>query len=310
MQRCFLWVLFGTLTLSISFPGANAQTANETPSAATWIERGKIELARGSSTEAETDFRQAIALEPDNAQASVLLARALLAELPPNPGLSADSQNLLPKAEQAVQRALALSPGDPDALCVAGIVNYKIAATLQNPREAAQRLNQAHAAFRGALEMNPNSLEAHYELARLLLETATEPVLAGFFQSGMQGGQTGPIENIEIRRRLQARYGFSIEQAMSHLTQDLNLDPRYEPAVRAISGAFMLRSVLQDTDSAYAADRQSYKFWQEKDNAILADQRAAAPPRVTPLPAGIGSIVGAIPSEAPTPRANPPQQKK
>jgi len=86
---------------------------------------------------------------------------------------------------------------------VTGIVNYKIATTLRDPRKKARRLNQANDAFKRAPAVKPNSLEAHYELARMFSDQAGDAVIQARFQSGMNMGQTGPIVNTEVRRILQ-----------------------------------------------------------------------------------------------------------
>ena len=103
------WLYVAMLAAGASTAQTQSRTAEE------WIEQGKAELARYHHQDAEAAFRQAIALNPDSSQAHLLLARALIGQLPPNLILLPDSEGILPKAEQAANRAVELAPSNPTA---------------------------------------------------------------------------------------------------------------------------------------------------------------------------------------------------
>lgn len=268
-----------------------------------WIERGKAEMKRGYSSAAERDFRKAIELEPENAKAFVLLTRALLGELPLNLRMFPDTQGVLPKAEEAVGRALAISPGDWEALCVAGIVNYKIATTLREPREKARRLNQAKNAFDQSLAANPNSAEANYELARMMHEQASDAVMGGRFASGMKVGQGGPIANMDVRHFLKQRFGVTIEEGLKHAKRALDIDPQCEPAMNQMAGLLLLRACLRDSAAEYEADFKLAQSWEAKEAAASASRRTTVSGN-GPIDAIIG-VIGALPTKAPPPPKQP-----
>jgi Tfp pilus assembly protein PilF len=56
-------------------PEAWCQAQTDSGKAAEWIERGNADLDRYFFTNAEADFRKAIALQPDSGPAHLLLAR-------------------------------------------------------------------------------------------------------------------------------------------------------------------------------------------------------------------------------------------
>ena len=267
-------------------------------SAPVWMERGKAELKRAFFADAETDFRNAIALEPDNAKAYTLLARALIGQLFPNVSMFPDTQGLLPKAEEAITHALALSPEDSEALCVEGIVNYKFALMRRDPKEMALRLNEAKAAYDHALRVDPNSIEAHCELARMVVDMASMAFIRARSESRIKVGPPGPIVPIETRRMLQGRYASSVEDAMAHARRALEIDPQSVEGMNQLGGVFHTRAYLRDNDTDFAADMEAGNKWQ---NQAMAIRRRTTPE--TGLPAGFGAVLGALPTKAPPPPA-------
>jgi tetratricopeptide (TPR) repeat protein len=281
-------------------PEAWCQAQTDSGKAAEWIERGNADLDRYFFTNAEADFRKAIALQPDSGPAHLLLARALLGELPANLKMFGDIQGILPKAEQAANTAVELSPANAEALCVAGIVNYKTALTLKDPAQRDQRMSQAQKTFERALAADPRSVEAHTELARMIVDPALEAATGARISSGMRIGQGGPIGNVELRHLLRTRYQAPLEDAMSHAKRALEIDPRYEPAMHQMAGLALLRASFLDNDSEYAADMQEANAWQQKEAALRAGKQPRTPPN---LQGGvIGGIIGSMPVAPPPPK--------
>jgi tetratricopeptide (TPR) repeat protein len=296
VKRPYLAMIIGCGVL-----GAHAQVRTEPHTAAEWMERGKVELKRAYYRDAESAFRKAIALTPDSASAHVLLARALIGELLPNLGMFPDTDGILPKAEQAVNRALELSPENLEALCVSGIVNYKTAQSSRDPRQQAQHLNRARAAFDRALLLNPRSLEAHFELARMESDTALNALIQAQLRSGKPVKQ-GPLADPELRHLLQRRYSAAIEDALAHTRTVLDIDPGYERAFGQMAGLFMARAQLQDDNGEYEVDMKVSEDWRSKEAAAIAVRRSKIPEQQS-----IGGIIGAVPSSAPPPPPPPPR---
>src|ERR1035438_2438279 len=98
------------------------QTPHDARDLSFWLSRGKAELDRSAFHDGESSLRRAIALDPHSGLGHLLLARALLGQLPLNLRLFPDSEGVLPKAEVEAKLAVELLPKDPKALCVLGIV--------------------------------------------------------------------------------------------------------------------------------------------------------------------------------------------
>jgi hypothetical protein len=278
---------------------ATAQTQSRT--AEEWIEQGKTELARYSHRDAEAAFRQAIALNPDSAQANVLLARALIGQLPLNLMLFPDSEGILPKAEQAANRAVELAPSNPEALCVAGIVNYKIGLTLKEPRMKAQRLTEALKSFQRALSADSRFLEAHLELAHMAVDQSALALMSAYAKSNKQITSPAPLADAELRRLLRARYSQTIQEGMSHASSALEIDPKSEPAMHYMMGLLTVRAALQDNQEDFAADWKQAQDWQQKEAALRAARQSRPLTDAEKTGGVIGGIISSVPTVPPPP---------
>src|SRR5581483_2863477 len=161
------------------------------------------------------------------------------------------------------------------------------------PKEMARRLNLAKAAYDHALRADPNSVEAHCELARMAVDMANMGLIRARIQSGAKTPWLGPIPDIETRRMLQARYASSVEDAMAHARRALEIDPQNADGMSQLGTLFSTRAYLRDNNADYDADTEAGKTWQ--DQAIAARRRSTPQ---TEAPAGLGAILGALPTAA------------
>ena len=105
---------------------------------------------------ARAHFERALSLEPDSALGWTRLARTDLGEV--EYGWAGDRQALLARAEQALERALALSPGHPATMSMIGVAR----------RERGDIEGALHA-FQTALTSDPNLAWAHASSAAVKL---------------------------------------------------------------------------------------------------------------------------------------------
>jgi tetratricopeptide (TPR) repeat protein len=285
-----------------------AVRADEKPEphgAAEWMAAGQADLDRFFFVDAEAAFRRAIALDADSAKAHILLARALIGQLSPNLMLFPDTGGLLPKAEKEADRAVELSPEDANALCVQGIVRYKSGLTIRDPKRKSQNLTDAMHSFDRALTIDPTSLEAHYELARMFLEQTFIGLTQARSQAGMKFGQGGPISDVASRHLMRDRYSPSIDLGLTHARKALEINPRFEPAMSQVSLGLMLRATLRDELADYSSDMKEASELQQKAAEIRTSKPPLAPP---PNPEQVralgilGGVIGSIPAGAVAPQ--------
>jgi tetratricopeptide (TPR) repeat protein len=224
----------------------------QTPTAADWMERGRSDLKRFFFTVAEVDFRSAIVLDPASASAYVGLTRALLGELPPNLHIAADVSGILPKAEAAARKANDLSPRNAEALCVLGIVNYKIALTLKDGDQRAARLNETKDDFTRALDVNPRLAQAYYRLGYMIHDQIGKPLIGAVMaaETAAMSMHPGLIQDGSARSSVRSQYSDSVEEAISYTERALAIDPGYDAAAQQRSELLKLRAILRENVSA------------------------------------------------------------
>lgn len=199
------------------------------------MERGRSDLKRFFFTRAEADFRSAIASDSRSANAYVGLTRALLGELPPNLRTAGDVRGILPKA-----------------LCVLGIVNYKIARTVQDAAQRTARVDAAKRDFTRALSENPRSAEAYYRLGYMIHDQIAKPLI-GALMVAETADMKMPVSLLPNQSgvlSVRTRYSELVEQAISYTEHALAIDPGYDEAAQQRSELLKLRAILRDNVSA------------------------------------------------------------
>jgi tetratricopeptide (TPR) repeat protein len=227
------------------------------------MERGRSDLKRFFFTHAEADFRSAIASDSRSANAYVGLTRALLGELPPNLRTAGDVRGILPKAEAAARKAITLAPRNAEALCVLGIVNYKIALTMKDADPHAARVNEAKNDFTLALIANPRLAEAYYRLGYMIHDQIAKPLI-GALMVAETADMKMPVSLLPNQSgvlSVRTRYSELVEQAISYTEHALAIDPGYDEAAQQRSELLKLRAILRDNRSKRrsAADRASIR---------------------------------------------------
>ncbi len=186
-----------------------------------------------------------------SASAYVGLTRALLGELPPNLHIAADVRSILPQAEAAARKAIDLSPQNAEALCVLGIVNYKIALTLKDADQHAARANEAKDDFTLALAANPRSAEAYYRLGYIVYDQIAKPLI-GALMAAETTDMKMPVSLLPQNSAflsVRKQYWGLIEQAVSYTEDALAIDPGYDAAAQQYSKLSELRLLLRSNVS-------------------------------------------------------------
>lgn len=143
-------------------------------------------------------------------------------------------------------------------------------------------------------------MEAHTELARIVIDDAIVTLIGVRIASGMKLNQSGPLADARLRLALRAKYSKPIEEARAHAERALEIDASADGAMKQMAGVFLVRGTLSETDSEFTADMKRSEEWQRKEVAVRASKQAKNPPN---LAGGvIGGIIGAIPTQAPPPK--------
>ena len=232
-----------------------------------FIEDGKRKLDNGQFVAAADALREAAELDPHSAVAYELLARALAGQASYNLRLLPDVNGVLPKAEAAAKKAVELAPLAASGWCALGLVDHKRADAARDVQTRVAELNAADKAFKKALSINAESFEAHYELGKMALDTAMEPLLAARYRSGVPFGKPGRIQDPEILKSMQERYGVQVRDGIEQMQHALTINPNSWNAMHQMAGLLNERSLIEDTDEKANADRDLAAEWEKKSQA-------------------------------------------
>jgi len=143
--KCVVFVLSLMLALADSSLEAGPQHTQEVSSAAVHLTSGLSLLRSGNASAALNEFQEACRLDPNSAQAFILV------------GITQNQLGHVPEAVAALRHALQLDPSSEAA-------HYNLAMSLAQLKEN----DDAIAELRSVLKLNPESASAHYNLGVLL----------------------------------------------------------------------------------------------------------------------------------------------
>jgi Flp pilus assembly protein TadD len=230
--------------------------------------------------QAETRYREALAIAPDSISARLGLADVLkgtgrlepaLEEFeevqrrqPDNAVAAAQTALLLvrtgdaPAAETAARRAVALAPGDPEAHYALGLALFH-----------QERLPSAEASMRRALEVRPGHLGALTQLTKIGTRLGNDEMAREFREAHREALRQSQVEERVRGRRQAAVAAFNREEytaALEELQAILLEDPN-DYQVHLFLGSTYL--ALGDNARARAALRRSLELEPRSERALL-----------------------------------------
>jgi TolB-like protein/Flp pilus assembly protein TadD len=141
---------------------------------------------------AREQFAEAVALDPDFAEAHAALAESTV--LLWNNHAALPQQEAVAAAERSLARALELDPQLADAYAIRGMLNAQV---WQNERTGGLNL-AAEAAFRRAIQLNPNHANAHMWFASLRDQEERLDEAIQLYQRAMELDPLGRIPYVNL----------------------------------------------------------------------------------------------------------------
>ncbi len=191
---------------SADHPGADNGTGVVAPTVTAVADKGisatETAATSRSAVDAETALREAIRLDPANAQAHANLGRALYAT------------ERYPEAETALREAIRLDPGNAGAHNNLGLVLFDT-----------ERYPEAVTIFRKAIRLDPSDTEAHNNLGLVLYATAQDPEAETAYRKAIRLDPGDAEAHNNLGRLL-----YAIDrhpEAETALREAIRLDPTY-----------------------------------------------------------------------------------
>ncbi len=182
-----------------------------------------LNLTRAEGGKSIDYFQQAIKIDPNYALAYVGLAEAYL---PIALTGNVPSWEVMPKAKAAAQRAVEIDETLPEAHAILGLIIFWYDWDWQ----------AAEKEYRRALELNPNSAEAHFVYAHLLSNTARhEQALAEIKLSRELNPVSLPTNAVEGQILF---FAGKSDEALDRLNKTIDLNPNFWFPYLFISGVY------------------------------------------------------------------------
>jgi TonB family protein len=262
-----------------------------------WLNMGVQAFKAGRYAEAETDFQNAVASQPNSVTPLIYLGSCRMQQWVPGASTPANTTTLQ-NARQAFQQALQLEPNNLIALNSLASMAYNFAAS-KDPFEKPQFLDEAKAWYEKVIAVDPRDKSAYYSLGVIAWSKYYPALGTARRQLGMKPQDPGPLTDPSLRQTLRTQYLPVINEGIEDLEKAMAIDPNYDDAMAYTNLLLRERGDLWDTKEECARDVASADTWVAKAIKTKAAKAQAAPPPPPP-----GSVERTIRVGAPVQTAN------
>ena len=289
--RLLLAAGLGALGLCAVVASSVALTALAQGGASALMKQAEAAYNRGDYTGAAELFANAVAVEPANVKAKLLLAHALLREYVPGGPDNTPAQ----RARKQYLDVLALDPANKVALDGMTLLDLNI-----------KQFASARGWALKAIQADATNKAAYYTLGFIDWAMTYPDYGSARRAAGMQPQDSGIIADAGLRQKVRTEHGAQIEDGFRMLQVAIQLDPDYSDAMAYMNLLYRIEAGIADTPA------QSADYIAKADNwvtqALDARKRQARNPQppVGPLDVEGPAIVPFVAPPPPPPPPPPP----
>ena len=257
------------------------------------LNRGVAEFKQARYAEAVTAFERAVQLDPSNTAPRLYLGTAWMIQWIPVANSPAN-EDIARRAEEAFRGALDIDSQEKTAIASLASLEFNRAKLIpSDPLHDVERkmhLDQAEGWYRRLLQGDGNDKMAYYSLG-VIQWTRFYPALMNARSAlGMRPEDPGPLRDAQMRARLRAEFGRTVEDGISDLNRAIAIDPEYADAMAYLNLLYRERADLQDTRADYKRDIETAdefvgKMLRARKRQPENSAWAPAPPPPPPPPA-------------------------
>jgi tetratricopeptide (TPR) repeat protein len=288
-------ILRSLAILIVTVPGAFAQAGNDLNAL---LEKGRAALEQARFPEATDAFTNAVVLDPLSFEAHLELAQAFLAQAPPNLLVCGDTGWQADVAEKEIEEALRLSPHASDALTTMGNIAYRKGMFETDTARRRIQFQRATESYEKALAGDSRNSEAHAGLAEIAAMDLMDNLGQVLTHAHMWMGIKRPLGPNGITPEDRKEYRKEADSGIQHASMAFELDPHSSRAFDALALLMDSRAYIEETDEAFARDRQAGSDWTQR---AVAERRLHSHPVQSRRPCEVGGFLGGVLGGLPAP---------
>jgi len=226
------------------------------------INHGIAAFRNAKYAEAIENFKQAIALDPDNPNARLYLATSYMQQWIPGAD-SPENTEMARKANEEFMKVLDKDPNNTTALASLASIAYNSAGPLP-PEKKAEKFDEAAKWQKKVAEVDPKNKDAYYWLGVIAWAKWYPALMTARANLRMKAEDPGPIKDKKVKDELRAQYLPMVDDGIANLHKALDIDPEYEDAMSYLNLLIRERADLLDTPDDYKKQIEIADGWVQK----------------------------------------------
>jgi len=288
--RLLLATGLAALALCAVLASSLALTARAQGAAAQILKQGQAAYDGGDYKTAVALFESAVRIEPDNLDARLYLAGALLAQYIPG----ADPSN--PMLAAARQQYLDVLARDP--------ANLKALKSMLSLTTNSKQFAEAHEWAQKAIQADATCADCYYTAGFLDWSMTYPDYMGARRAAGMQPQDPGIIPDPGLRQNVRMQHAAQLEDGFRMLQTALQLDPDYSDAMAYMNLLYRIKAGIADSAEECTQLIAQADDWVGK--ALEARHRQADIARKTGRPANANRPASQLVAAPPPPPPPPP----
>jgi tetratricopeptide (TPR) repeat protein len=226
------------------------------------LNKGVSAFKGAKYSDAVTNFKEAIELDPSFDQARLYLATAYMQQWIPGAD-SPENKAMAANAEEQFKKVLDKDPANKIAIESIASLRYNEAQAMPTLAEKQVALGRAKEWYAKLLQVDPQNSKAHYSLGVIAWADWYPALKEARNKLGMKDEDLMPLKDKAVRTELKNRYSATIEEGLSNLNKAITIDPEYDDAMAYIN-------LLTREKADLAEDAAEYKKLTEEADGWVA----------------------------------------
>jgi tetratricopeptide (TPR) repeat protein len=226
------------------------------------INKGIAAFKNAKYGDAVEKFKEAAALDPDNANARLYLATSYMSQW--IPGADSPENNAFAQmAKDEFQKVLEKKPDDTTALASLASISYQQAGPLPADKKG-EKFDEAAKWYKQLIAVDPKNKEAYYSLGVIAWAKWYPVLMTERATLHMKPEDPGPIKDKKVKEELKEKYLAMVDDGIANLQKALDLDKEYDDAMAYMNLLIRERADLADSPEDYKKQVEVADSWVQK----------------------------------------------